>query len=87
MELGQLSILQQLGWFRAKRRCDPDQNQNGRIALSAFYAADIGEVNFRRERQLLLRQIGALAESPHILSNNGAPVVHVAMDDGRAYNL
>jgi hypothetical protein len=79
--------LEQFGWVRAKRCCNPYQNQNGRIALSAFYAADIGEVDFRRERQLFLRHIGALAESPYILPNNGAPVVHPMMNGGRAYIL
>lgn len=74
--VGWLFGLKQLRWLRAKRCRDPDQNQNGRIALSPFYTADIGKVDFRRECQLLLRHIGALAESPHILSNNGAPIVH-----------
>ena len=79
--------LEQFGWFRAKRRCDPYQNQNGRIAFSAFYAADIGQVDLCRECQLLLRHIGAPTESPHILPNNGAPVIHLTMDGGRAYIL
>lgn len=78
---------QQLRWFGAQRASNPTQDENAWIPYPALNSAHIGQVNFSRERQLFLSKLSLLAEPPHILPNNGAPIVHLMMDGGRAYIL
>ena len=69
---------QQLGGCLAKHLPNLTQHLHRRIAMAAFNAADVGQVEASVQRKLLLRQIELLAALSHILSQNEVPV-HAAV--------
>ena len=57
------------------------------VALTELDPPDIGEVDLRLERQLLLGEPSALAMATDILSDDNAPVSHCEIERDHAYSL
>jgi hypothetical protein len=59
---------QQAGRAHAQHRSDPADDEKARIATAAFDATEIGKVDLRLERELLLRQRTLPTKPSHIFS-------------------
>lgn len=80
-------LCEQPGQWHGERFGNPRHNKQARVPFATLNSTDICQVNLGFEGQLLLSDVPFLANPPHVLAYDFAPILHCRIEHSRAYSL